>query len=163
MYTGSVRLHLCLRLQKSCLFSMYACLHPYHRRMSTRNIYGSTTSSSNTARRQQPVHTITSGMNDDELVQAEYTACGKVIQAASGKMSSNSPSVINEMGWNNNPYSQARAGDCTKGEPEFNGVKEPIHCNIEPKGVANVRPSRLPHRKRRAWGQFLVHHLLAIH
>ena len=68
------------------------------RRMRTTSIYGSTTSSSNTARRQQPVHTITSGMNprDDELVQAKYTASGKVIQAASGRRGWNSPSAMND-------------------------------------------------------------------
>tara|TARA_B100000768_G_scaffold17436_1_gene15912 strand:- start:62 stop:241 length:180 start_codon:yes stop_codon:yes gene_type:complete len=33
---------------------------------------------------------------DDELVQAKYKACGKVIQAASGRMGWNSPSAMND-------------------------------------------------------------------
>ena len=71
-------------------------LQPCRRRMRSTSLYGPTTSSSNTAQRQQPVHTITSGMNpkDDELVQAKYTTCGKVIQATAGRMGRNSPSVM---------------------------------------------------------------------
>ena len=63
------------------------------RRMRSTSLYGPTTSSSNTAQRQQPVHTITSGMNpkDDELVQAKYTTCGKVIQATAGRMGPRAP------------------------------------------------------------------------
>ena len=73
-------------------------LQPCRRRMRSTSLYGPTTSSSNTAQRQQPVHTITSGMNpkDDELVQAKYTTCGKVIQANAGRMVLSSSSLPKE-------------------------------------------------------------------